>query len=421
MELTKGQKKAKNEIINKLINGGYSHRHKRFLYRNFLLTISGFAGTGKTTLITELRKEIYEQFPHLNIAFVSFTGKASNVLYTKLKNKLGQLFKDDYIGTIHGLIYKPETIYDKELKTFVIKEWIKKDEHEFYHDIIIIDEASMVNQEIFEDLLTFSKTIISVGDSYQLPPVGDKFNLLQSPDLFLDEIKRQVEGSEIIDLSIRVRNEGWIPETGFFSNKVFRLDWNSELCQKIWNEKLVFDNNLIVLCGFNATRCELNKVIRQKKNITSDLPLPGEQVICLKNNHETKLMNGQIGTIQWMMPEKNKLYKLTLDVGQENPVESIASTLCFNQVTYTMFDEEKKLRKQLWALRKSLGKKLSSGIDYFDYGYVISVHKSQGSEWEKVVLIEQNTPYWDQEYYARWLYTGITRSYDKLFIISNYY
>ena len=58
---------------------------------------------------------------------------------------------------------------------------------------------------------------------------------------------------------------------------------------------------------------------------------------------------------------------------------------------------------------------------YFDFGYAMSVHKSQGAEWEKVILFEQRTQRWDDEYYARWLYTAVTRAKSKLFIISDFW
>ena len=93
--------------------------------------------------------------------------------------------------------------------------------------------------------------------------------------------------------------------------------------------------------------------------------------------------------------------------------------MCFGQVTYTMFNQRKD--SDVNKLKKYAIKKGYTGVDYFDYGYVTSVHKSQGSEWERVVLFEQRTKYWDDQYYARWLYTAITRAKEKLFIISDYW
>lgn len=415
MKLTKKQIEVSNVIIEKL-NDNYYWSKTNVGYSPFLLKISGYAGTGKTTLITETRKFIAKKFPHLKIAFVSFTGKAASILYDKIEKINNNRF-NDYIGTIHGLIYKPKTRYDKTLKTFVIYDWELKDEYDIEADVIFIDEASMVSKELWEDIQYFNKSIIVIGDNYQLPPIGDKFNLLENPDFQLVEIQRQKEDSPILDLSIRVRNEGWISENNFFSKSVFRLNWNDKLCQDIWNKKVIFDNNLAILCGFNTTRCDLNNSIRAKKKIKNKIPYPGEQVICLRNNHKTKIMNGQTGTVKWVMPDKYSLYRMTIDVGNEAPIDCLVSDKCFGEATYTMYDKSKDSTKKFnYAISQNF-----SAVDYFDYGYVMSVHKSQGSEWNRVVVFEQRSNHWDDEYYSRWLYTAITRAQEKLFIISNYW
>jgi len=417
MELTNEQKKVETTIMGELESHGYWNK-KNFAaqYDPFIMRISGFAGTGKTTLISQTRETIAAKYPHLKVAYVTFTGKASSVLLQKIE-KINNNKYVDYIGTIHSLIYKPKTRYDKILKTFVIYEWELKEGYEVDADILFIDEASMITKELWTDLLGFGKTMIAIGDNYQLPPVGDKFNLLEKPDFQLINIQRQKTDSPILDLSIRVRKEGWIPEHKFFSNSVFRLDWNSKICKKIWYNKIIFDENLALLCGFNTTRCDLNKSIRERTNRLKRIPEPGEQVVCLKNNHKTKIMNGQIGTVQWVMPDKYKLYRMTIDIGGENPIESMVSDKCFGEATYTMYDETKESKKRFrYAINQNF-----DAVDFFDYGYAMSVHKAQGSEWERVIVIEQRSNYWDDEYYARWLYTAITRAQEKLFMISNYW
>ena len=113
MELTTEQQEIINEINNQILVNGYE-RNRYYAYP-FTRTIVGYAGTGKTTLIAELRKQIKERFPKLTVAFLTFTGKASSVLKSKLIDN-NSLFDDDYIGTFHSLMYIPETIYDKKLK-----------------------------------------------------------------------------------------------------------------------------------------------------------------------------------------------------------------------------------------------------------------------------------------------------------------
>jgi len=403
------------EIILKLHQS--HHIHRDYTFRDpFVLTVGGYAGTGKTTLLCELRKQINKNFPHLAVAFVTFTGKASSVLKEKL-SKARIDYRNDYVGTIHGLIYEAETKYDKTLQTHVITGWKLKDIDSIYQDLIIIDEASMISEQIWEDLLKFDRAIIGVGDHGQLPPIGDKFSLLKNTDFQLTKIHRQALNSPIIYLSQLVRKQGYIPRNKFFSKEVFKLSWGDQRCQHIWNNKVNFDEDLITLCGFNVTRCELNDVIRKKlKFHRQQLPYPGERVVCLVNNHTTKIMNGQIGTVLWVMPEDIGLYRMTIDVSGST-IESMVSMKCFGEVTYTMYDDSKlRERQRKYAIRKKF-----PGVDFFDYGYAMSVHKSQGSEWKKVIVFEQRSRHWDDEMYMRWLYTAVTRASEKLFIISDYY
>lgn len=415
MEATKEQKSIIDYIIDEMKRCSFNN-HQQF--RDiFSVIIGGYAGTGKTTLLSFLRKEIAKIYPKLSIAFVTYTGKASSVLKTKLDLQYIDT-SNDYIGTIHGLIYKAKTVWDKGLKCFVIVGWELKGKEEFYHDLIIIDEASMVSKKIYDDLKKMGRSIISLGDHGQLPPIGDNFNLLKNMTFHLKNIHRQALNSPIIALSKFIREYGYIPSDRLFSKEVFKLSWRDKKCKHIWDNRTLFDNNLIVLCAFNATRVELNKRIRKKLDFTGELPIPGERVVCLNNDHKRGIMNGQIASIIWMMPEEQDLYRMTLEVdGYTDPIETIVAKKCFGQVTYTMYDKSAKTKKQnTYVTDKGLGT-----VGYFDFGYTMSVHKSQGSEWEKVILFEQRTQRWDDQYYARWLYTAVTRAKSKLFIISDFW
>ena len=385
-----------------------------FRFRDII--ISGYAGTGKTTILVELRKKIFEEQKKLSVAFLAFTGKAASVLNTKLEKQECK-YKNDFVGTIHSLIYKALTRWDKDLKTYVVCGWELKNYDEMPYDVFIIDEASMISKEIWEDLKSFNKPIIAAGDNFQLLPIGDKFNLLLNPDFSLTEIHRQALQSPIIGLSNFIRNNGYIPRNTMFSNEVFSLPWKSNLCQNIWNNKIMFDDdNMILLCAFNTTRNSLNSTIRNKLGFENVIPYPGEKVVCLVNNHFIKIMNGQTGKILWYMPtDYSDIYRFTIEINGEI-YESLVSMKCFNQVTYTMYDKDERKKHLKIAKQYSF-----DAVDYFDYGYCISVHKSQGSEWDKVIVFEQRTNRWDDEYYARWLYTAVTRSKEKLFIISDYW
>lgn len=414
IEPTKEQSNIISDIISQM---HYANFHLPYDFRDtFVTKVVGYAGTGKTTLLACLRKEIYKAYSNLSIAFVTYTGKAASVLKSKLEENYVNTSLD-YIGTIHGLIYKPETKYDNKLKAFVITGWKLKKRDELYHDLIIIDEGSMVSEKIWKDLQKFNCPIIVVGDHGQLPPVGDNFNLLKNPSFELKTIHRQALNSPIIKLSQFVRYNGFIPFNRMFSQDVFKLSWEHSICQDLWKNKVVFDESLVVLCGFNATRNKLNEMIRTKLDYTGNVPAPGERLICLKNDHQAGVMNGQQSTLVWLMPHHHvqNVYRMTMEIdNQAELLELNVSNKCFGQVSYNMiYEEDYKLKKE-W--KKITGE---GNLNYFDFGYATSVHKSQGSEWEKVILFEQRAKTWDDVYYARWLYTAITRAKSKLFIISD--
>jgi len=413
IQLSEEQQIALETIMDKLIRSGIGqpfYKRKPFSFR-----VGGYAGTGKTHLLSELRNEIYTLNKRLSVGFATFTGKAASVLKHKL-NDANSVYNTDYVGTIHGMIYRAETKYDKRLKTYVVVGWKRIPYDEFFHDIIIIDEGSMVSKQIWDDLTKFGRPIIVVGDHGQLPPVSEKaFSLMHRPNFILNKIHRQAEDNPIIQLSAFIRKNGYIPNH-IWSPGVFKVPWEHEKTQKIWHS-LEHDEKLIVLCGFNSTRCGLNKNIREKLKYKKKLPYPGERIVCLRNNHTIKIMNGQIGTLLWMMTEDKDVYRFTLQVDQEeDPYESMAHISTFGQVTYTTYSDEPHIR-----IAQKYAKEKGYELDYYDYGYCISVHKSQGSEWDKVILFEQRTKFWDDEYYKRWLYTGVTRAKEKLMVISDYW
>lgn len=407
MKVTDEQQYIINESITWLIKNS----------KNAHITIGGYAGTGKTFLISQIRKQIYDMFPHnFSVGFVTFTGKASFTLRSRLKEE-ESLFIGDTCGTIHSLIYKPEVEWNKKEKRMIIKRWIRKDKDEITHSAIIIDEASMVSSKIWNDLKSYDIPIIAVGDHGQLPPIGDNFSLMSNLDYKLTQIHRQSLQSGIIPLSAFVRKNGYIPP-GKYTDSVFKLDWNTDLCQKIWNNIDFLNDDVICICGFNQSRVNINNLIRKKLTYTNIIPYPNERIVCLRNNSESGIFNGQIGTVSWVMPpnKSKNICKMTIQFdGVDEFYDGDVSLLCFGKVAYGEIDEPK------YITVKGKRKRVYNKGDFFDYGYTISVHKSQASEFDKVVMFEQRSRYWDDEYYRRWLYTGITRAKKKLMVISNYY
>ncbi len=375
------------------------------------IIIGGYAGTGKTYLLTEIAKSIREILPQSYFSFCSFTGKAVSVLSSRLKN-IKQFLKltseKDTISTIHSMIYKP--IIEKNPLTgkSEVVGWEKTKKLINNPDFIFIDESSMVSLDIWEDLLSFGVKIIAMGDTFQLPPIGsEKFNLMKLRKFNLTEIHRQAKQSPIINLSMIIRKEGYIP-LKTYSSSVFKHSWNNKKCQEFYNSIDLKKPNNIVLCGFNKTRCFLNNQFRSKIKFKKDVIYSGDKVICLKNNPTTKIKNGQQGIIMWVMSYNNIYYKTSIDLdGLNEFYDGLISKSSFGKPTFDEFCNKPNNRNQ--------------NIDYFDFSYAISVHKAQASEWDNVILFEQRSKYWDDKYFAKWLYTAVTRAKKGLFVISDFW
>jgi len=336
-----------------------------------LFTIGGYAGTGKTTLIGQCVEELHAE--NKQIAFCAFTGKAAHVLKGKLC-----LGPDDYCGTIHGLIYQKVGETPRGKPIFKRVERID-------HDLIILDEASMVDGVIFDDLRSYGVPILAVGDHGQLPPVQGRFNLMEHPEFRLETIVRQAEGNPIIKLSIMARESGHIPY-GEYGEGISKVKG----CERIKRETAD-----IILCATNKTRVNINSFVRQMRGFVDPYPMIDEQVICLKNNREAGIFNGMIGEIK-AITLGSVFHDLTIDFDNEEVYSGLGLT--------AQFGNKQRLDHPF--------------ADCFDWAYCITVHKSQGSEWPSVMLIEERMGMMDDEQWRRWLYTGITRAKERLLIMT---
>lgn len=361
------------------------------------ISVGGYAGTGKTTLIAILRTILYKKSPKLKIAFASYTGKATQVLQNFLK-KSNSLYSKDFVGTIHSLIYTP--IVSKE---GIIIGWEKKQKLEF--NLIIIDEASMVSQEIWEDLVSFNLPIIVFGDHGQLPPIGNSFSLMKNPDLKLETIHRQLENNPIIQISILAREKGVIPNKKF-SPTVEKFSSKDPDAQERVGELLAsYTPETLILCGYNWTRVKLNQEIRQILGFDEPQPQSGDRVICLRNNHQQLIYNGMIGTIQNIRQVDDDWYQAEIKMDDREDLYS-------GKIAVNQFNSSQ-------GLNFTKNRKKTVQGDLFDYGYALTVHKAQGSQAKKVILFEQRFSKMTDDDWRRWLYTAITRAEEELYIISS--
>ena len=204
------QIEAKDKILNWW---KYQKEEKQYF------VLSGYAGTGKTFLAKHIVSN-YLNIPEEKIAFVAPTGKAALVLIQRGAYSA---------STIHSLIYnRVEKEYKNEINGKLVKtkrmEFVKKPSIPKY-EIIILDEVSMVEEDIFKDLLSYGIPMICLGDPCQLPPITKDNGALSKPDFTLTQIVRQSEGNSIIKIATMARNKEKIP-TGNYGN-VLVLNKNS--------------------------------------------------------------------------------------------------------------------------------------------------------------------------------------------------
>jgi len=384
VELSQDQEKA----LNRLLDWYKDPQRSRFI------TLGGYAGTGKTTLIAVLKNELVKINKNIKFSFCSYTGKAAQNLKNKLK-EAGALSVKDSVSTIHGLIYTP-----RENEAGHITGWDRKDLLE--RDLIIVDEASMVDGLIWMDLLSYNIPIIAVGDHGQLPPISGKFNLMQAPEILLTQIHRQAQGNPIITVSEHARATGLVPPARYGAGVVKYLKEDSDAQERSGELLECYSPDTLILCGYNNTRNKINQFIRANRGYETPAPASGDRVICLRNNHKKGIYNGMLGTIVSIAAAQKDWYQAEIQLDdREKPYEGLIYAPQFGAKTGVNFTKDRKLAM--------IG-------DLFDFGYALTVHKAQGSQARRVVLFEERFAQMDDEMWRRWLYTGVTRAEEELYL-----
>ena len=365
--------------------------------------IAGYAGTGKSTLIKFIIAALGVEEDE--VAYVAYTGKAATVLAEKgCANAT----------TAHKLLYYSKQLPDGK---FFHRP---RPRFEMKYRVIVVDEVSMLPRSLWNLLISHDVYVIACGDPFQLPPVAkdDTHNLLDNPHIFLDEIMRQAQESEIIQMSMLVREGKPLP---LFKGKDVQVISADELVTGMysWADQ--------ILCATNKTRNDINTQMRAMNKMPL-APQAGDKVICLKNHWDvfssdnSPLTNGVIGTMKNLkksfmyLPryicEEGKIDTLTADIELENG--EIFYDICMD---YKSIAEGEKTLTGKGEYLYSKNKNLPDEPPFeMAYGYAITVWKAQGSEWDNVLLFEENFPF-DKEEHQRYLYTGITRAAKKIVIV----
>jgi len=327
--------------------------------------IGGWAGTGKTTCLIEIAERLPDAMA------CAFTNKAVNVLRQK---------ELDYAATIHSTIYK--CYYDEDTEKWV---WWLREKIELPGSYFLVDEASMIGRGLYNNLKSFKLPIVWIGDPGQLEPVSSEdINLMKDADVILTEIHRQARNSGILRLAEDVRlGRRW--KKKYKDVEIIRGK------QPTWRDLVWAD---IVICGFHRTRIAVNKSVRQRlypcrRGRKRKVLYEEERLIVTRNNKGMGVFNNQDLWVDEV--EDNIAYCLSGDNEYK---------LKFDLSTFNISPKE--LKRIFWGVPFCCA----------DYAYGITCHKAQGSEWDRVVVMDEQCPkLWNP---ARWRYTAITRAAKKL-------
>jgi exodeoxyribonuclease V len=340
-----------------------------------IFRVFGWAGTGKSTLARHFAEGVE------SVAFLAYTGKAALVMR---KNGC------EGARTIHSAIY----IAEENPKTGEITWRINRQSYLNDVSLIIIDECSMVDESLAKDLLSFGKPILVLGDPGQLPPVnGAGYFTEKEPDMMLTEIHRQAKDNPIIHLATLIRN-GKLPDLGNYGD--------SRILNKMTTVDLLEADQTLV--GRNVTRESFNTKIRKLKGFDPDTPVIGDKLICLQNDRELGIFNGGMFDVEEILKQKTaKSNFLSMRLHSQDDdrlpfLTRVHKSFFFEDVSVPHWKELK-------------------GSQQYAYGWCISVHKSQGSQWPAVFISDESWCFRED----RWkhLYTAVTRASEKITLIVN--
>jgi exodeoxyribonuclease-5 len=369
--------------------------------------VAGYAGTGKTMLACHLAKQAAGK-----VLYAAFTGKAASIM--RSKGCAGAT-------TIHSLIYKPkdksgetlrflETKLDRleaetppdlakieNTKRLVEAEKRRVRQPAFLLNpdselrgaaLLVIDECSMVGQEMGQHLLSFDVPILVLGDPAQLPPVASAgYFTRRTPDVMLTEIHRQAGDNPIIDMATRVREGRGLPYGAYGESRVLR--------QSEFDRDEAIQSGAQILVGRNETRRRANSRVRESRGFTDIYPVSGDRLVCLRNDHDIGLLNGTIWTVTKTLGggDQTRYLQVRSEDDVEIVVEAHAAPFLGEEVP-------------VHEIRDA---------QMFDWGYCLTVHRAQGSQWDEVVLIDESSCF--REHADKWRYTGITRASKRVTVV----
>jgi len=354
--------------------------------------IGGFAGAGKTSIIKPTVAACGIDPNSSEVVYGSFTGKAASVMR---KKGLGA-------KTIHSLIYRlvedhyRQPVFQRNPDSIVSRA-----------KLVVLDECSMINETMADDLLHFGVKILVFGDPGQLPPVQGhgKFTRTQ-PDFFLREIHRQAAENPIINVANLVRQGTDLSRISFD-----RGDDRFQILPRDCDSEFLLNADQI-LTGKNNTRRQINEIMKSHYGFEDFYPIkPGVKVICLRNHRDYGIFNGNIFTTAdfgEIGEDKRSMTQTLYDADIDRRFLARISLGNFDD-----YNQDRSEKQREDDYRYMLDNRLAE----FDYAYGITVHKSQGSQWNSVCLWDDQFLTWKKEERRKWLYTAITRAEERMVVI----
>lgn len=400
-ELTADQKAA-----DKLIEDWFKHSTKQ------IFVLSGYAGTGKSTLLRHTVTQTLGLIADESAAFVTPTGKAATVLIrggipaTTLHRLIYQSISEEKEIELNGKKIKIEKL------SFRRRENIDKS-----IKLIVLDEASMVSDEVLWDLMEFGVKLLLCGDNAQLPPVEGFNTYLKTPDYTLRHIVRQQLDNPIIRLSEMAREGIYIPY-GRYGDSVSVMSKRTFTGERRANYLKKADQ---IICGINKTRTAINEEIRNSLGF-GNLPENGDKLICTLNNWEQyidedcrfNLVNGIIGNAY------DPFYDIDSGIGFFQFKPDFLDKFCpealpFDTGIFTQGRYNYRHGDYFEKFNEDGEPTGAFTLNRFEYGYCISCHKAQGSEFDNVIVFDESYAF--KEDNNRWLYTAVTRAKKKLILL----
>jgi exodeoxyribonuclease V len=355
----------------------------------------GYAGTGKTTIAGTIVEEA--GLDPYRVIYAAPTGKAAAVLTRK-----GCPAK-----TIHSLLYQPpEKVKNEKGKREF--RWTIDDAKTYLASrasLLVIDEASMVGTKLGTDIMSLGIPVLAIGDPAQLQPVNDRqFFMGDEPCAELSQIMRN--SGDVLACAQDIRLHG-----------VSAIRQYPDIAVGYVGQSVAMSYSQIIV-GKNRTRDKKNAKMRSLLGFSGDLPVVGERIICLRNNYGLGCLNGQQFTI----------LEIHDSGGSGWPGMMVAYLQCDCGAEYVLdrcktcgWRRNRLMPVWLKGFEGFAGEKELADMPYMEgnrammatYGYCITAHKSQGSEWESVLVINEA---WGKEK-VNWLYTAVTRAQEEVAII----